>query len=299
MLGETSKKGLRQKESTPILIIPVDDSRFQKQTVKCQYSYTTGKNNKSSQMEMQAYFPYNFYLSHVAILFWETESVSTEFIYGILSNMGCESVSILSSGNQMFTYNYQRLVEELNRLRIPIKVSVLILKGTVKHLYSDIVSENEAVEMVKDQLIKRGIDYYVVDRFMNEHDFLFLSSKRANRLSQNLAYIEQDFEEVRSSMKEGLFDILFNAYIQVRVEYQTVMGVIQSLKEMLNDLLADDLSSFIKYMPPNWENDYAKALESTEYFSEKRNSKIQRKLYVQMCNMLKEKLTKDIKEIIL
>ena len=282
----------RKNGDNPLFIIPINNARFEDKIIPCTYSYMSS-NNEKCELSVDAYFPYNSFLQHMTIVVWETEGVSIEDLRDIIVEMSSETVSIIASGNQFNTFSSQNLMYNLKEQALPINISSMIVKGWLKSLYSDVVSEEWAVNEVKKLFDKKKIRCDIVNKYITQEDVLSIASRRANRITSALSNIERDFSETKDFIKSGdlsfYFDMNFNSHASL-----TQKEAIKLLESLFNVFL----KPIAKYMPTNWQSEYTHFLSNAEYFKNRQVNKIQHKLYQRMCDQLKNKLTTDINKII-
>lgn len=283
----------RKKGDSPLIIIPVNDHRFEDKIVTCVYSYVSS-DGKKLDLTVETYFPYNPYLKRMAIMAWETEGVPIENITDVLSEMNCETVSIKASGNQYNTFSSQMVIDKLKSLSLPINISLLIVKGWLKALTTDVVSEEYAVKEVKKMMDKKKLTCDIVNKYLTLDNILKIASRRANHITKVLAKIDQDFSNARSFIQNGDFDFYYglNFNTHTSLTQKEAIKVLESFFEL------SDLKPIVKYFPANWQNEYSHALSNMEYFRNRQNKKIQNKLYQNMCDQLKKKVITDINKII-
>lgn len=283
----------RKNGDNPLFIIPINDTRFEERIIPCTYRYKSS-NNKKNEFGVDAYFPYNPFLRHTAIVAWETEGFSIENLKDVLVEMSCETVSIITSGNQFNTFSSKKLMHELKEQALPINISTMIVKGWLKSLSSDIVSEDYAVNEVKKLFDKKEIRCDIVNKYIKQEDVLSIASRRANRITNALSNIERDFSKIKDFIERE--DLGLSFYFGMNFNSHTSLTQEETIK--LLESLFDVLKPIAKYMPINWQSEYSHFLGNTEYFKDREKNKIQHKLYKKMCDQLKNKLTADINKII-
>lgn len=283
----------RNNGKSPLIIIPINGHRFEGRIIPCVYRYESS-DGKKNDLSVDAYFPHNPYLQHMAIMAWEKrEGVSIENITDVLDEMCCETVSIMASGNQFNTFSSQMLMDDLKNQAIPINISLLMVKGWLKSLATDVVSEGYAVKEVKKQMDKKKLRCDIVNKYMTLDNILTIASRRANHISKALEKIDRDFSEVMNFIQSGDLDFYFGLYFNTRTSLTQVEVIM-----VLESLFDGCLKPIAKYFPANWHSEYSYALSQMEYFRNRQNKKIQNELYRNMCDQLKKKLIADINKIV-
>lgn len=283
----------RNNGDSPLIIIPINGHRFEDKIIPCIYRYESS-DGKKNDLTVNAYFPHNPYLQRIAIMAWETEGVSIEKTTDVLGEMSCETVSIIASGNQFNTFSSQILMDDLNNQAIPINISLLMVKGWLKSLATDVVSEESAVKEVKKQMDKKKLTCDIVNKYMTLDNILTIASRRANHLNKALAKIDHDFSTVKNFIQNENFDLYYGSYFKI----YTSLTLLEAMKVLESFFEVSDLKPIIKYFPANWQSEYSYALSNMEYFRKRQNKKIQNKLYQNMCEQLKKKIIADINKII-